>query len=260
MKIRININDVIHFEVTPVDLYIFLPLNRKFVAFAKKNTVPDKLQTLINKNVQHIFIDYGELSTFFRSRTNFANIYSKQFFDAFKSNSSGARSLIKSLIIEIINRNEPPDINQLWSLVCDYISIVNNEESGNIFYALNHLSPYDELSYSQKLATLAVASSILKELDYTRSTYIGLASMFNGIPLLWQNSPRDYIKAEKSRLMLKEFLESFCSINVNCKALQILHSYHSGIFDSHESKIIQKANEIAFFGDIGKSELTSFLK
>jgi len=260
MYIRIKLQDIVEMDPIPVDVFIFLPLNSKFMMFAKKGQSNEKLKALQTKNIDNIFINYEDLKLYLDFKNSFDYSESNIFYSDYKVNQSGTLVMASELLKNIINVNEEINYQKLHSFIADVITICKIDDDSIIYYSLDKISPehYLELKHSQKVASLAIAMAILKNIPPESLPVIGLASMMHEIPSIMMNNFEKYLESKKIGRNIENFKTMFKTVNVPSKAIKILNDFHSNT-NSIESNIISKADFIVHMNLLNGQKIYSIL-
>jgi hypothetical protein len=249
MYVPILIDDIVNLKTMPSDIYIFLPLNGKYLKFLKQGVPPSKLDTLISKNVDKVFIEYNDLRTFLSNRETWGTPESQEFSLIAKSGEETVRNKIMEIVNRQINNERPADFSLLNYFITDILNITVPGEDSILFYALSHLNLGKDIPHSQMVAIVSIIAATSKKLPVASLPSLALAALYHEIPFVIRQDYNTYVDQYKPGSLSEESLEFYRQMGVCSNAMKLAANYQNGERDDILCKTIFEADTIVHSGD-----------
>lgn len=261
MYIYVDIFELQQYETAPCNLFIYLPKNEKFVPYIKKGESTVRLNVLVEKQIQKIYIEFNFLNDFLKSRKTFTLDICNQFYSDYIKDPTNAVNHAQKYINTIFKAEEKINFFKLKTFTCNFITIINHDEYSKLYFALNHISPFEGVKHSQKASSLAISFAILKGTSKVSDfIHLAFASLMHETPIILSKNFSQLINQKRCLKYPMEFKKLYYDIGIPSKILEPLNNYHSkDTVNSEINELINKADTVVH-KDIEKVEdiLTMF--
>jgi len=255
MYIYVDIYELQQFEIAPVDLFIYLPKNEKFVNYIKKGETLNKLKLLLEKKIEKIYIDFDFLNDFLNIRKVFTLDYCNLFFNEHIKNKTNSIDLAKIHINNILKNEETINYFKLKTFTCNLVTILNKDMYSKLYFALNHISPFEGIKHSQKVSALAISIAILKSsINKDDLIKLAFASLMHETPMILSKDISKIVSENVCQKYPMEFKKLYFDIGIPSKILETLYSYHSNKDNNNEINQLILKTDLVVHKNIDKVE------
>jgi len=243
MYIYVDIYELEQFETAPCDVFIYLPKNEKFVNYIKKGENLNKLKLLTEKNIEKIYVDFEFLNDFLNIRKVFTLDACNSFYKDYLKDKNNAVQIAKTYINNILEAEELINFIKLKTFTCNLITIVNQDKYSKLYFALNHISPFEGIKHSQKVSALALSIAILKSsIEIKDLIKLAFTALMHETPMILSKDINQIVNLSDCQKYPMEFKKLYFDIGIPSKILEGLNSYHCN--EEEKNKDHEKDNEI----------------
>lgn len=247
MYIYVDIFELQQYNSAPCNLFIYLPKNEKFIPFIKKGESTSKLNILVEKKIDKIYIEFDFLNDFLTSRTTFTYSICDNFYKEYIKDTKNAISIARKYINNIFEAEEKINYIRLKTFTCNFITIIIQDDYSKLYFALNHISPFQGVKHSQKVSSLAICFAILKAtIKLEDIIHLAFASLMHESPMILAKNISTLVKLDSCTKFPMEFKKLYYDIGIPSKILAPLNNYHTteNKDDDEINNVISKADLI----------------